>query len=343
MAESHPVDPARGLPARAVPTRPATEVDVDHDLHGQRRSHGRGGGEIDVPVLATAQDGIVSADELRERGVGRGARDHRLVSGRLFGVHRGVYLVGHEATTFRGRSIAGLRACGSDSTLSHLASAASWGAAAPPATLDVIVPPGRRRSRPGIRVHHVALTPAERALRDGVALTTPARTLIDLAAVVPAALLERICADMLVAKLLTRAQLAAAVEAGRGRRGIVALRELSGTVEPTRSDTERAFLRAVRDAGLPLPIVNAPFLVAGLGRIEPDFLWASPRVIVEMDAYGTHGGPPSFERDRQRDVALHALGWIVLRFTRRQVYRQARKVVTQVAQVLALRGLSISP
>ena len=98
----------------------------------------------------------------------------------------------------------------------------------------------------------------------------------------------------------------------------------------------------MREAGLPLPIVNAPFLVAGLGRSEPDFLWAGPRVIVETDAYGTHGGPPSFERDRERDVALHALGWIVLRFTRRQTYRQARKVVTQVAQVLALRGLSIS-
>ena len=285
---------------------------------------------------------MVSAEELSARGVGRGARDHRLASARLFGIHRGVYLVGHEATTFRGRVIAALRACGRDATLGHLAAAAFLGAAAPPATLDVIVPPGRRRSRAGIRVHHVALEPAERMVRDGVPLTSPVRTLLDLAAVVAPARLERICADMLVAKLLTPAELAAGVEAGRGRRGIVALRALSGTAEPTRSETERAFLRAVREAGLPRPIVNAPFLVDGLGRIEPDFLWPGPRVIVETDAYGTHGGPSTFERDRARDVALHALGWIVLRFTRRQAYRQSRKVVTRVAQVLALRGLSIS-
>ena len=254
-----------------------------------------------------------------------------------------MYLVGHEATSFRGLAFAALRACGPEAALSHLAGAAALGTFAPPATLDVTVPPGRRRSRPGIRVHHVALTGDEIDVRGGLRVTSPVRTLLDLAAVVHPRLLERVCADLMVAKLLTAAQLADAVRANPGRRGIVALREIALTAEPTRSDVERVFLKAVRAAGLPRPIVNSRFVVDGLGRIEPDFLWAKPRVIVETDAYGTHGGQSPFERDRVRDAALTALGWAVLRFTRRRILRRPHAVVTQVAQVLAVRGMSISP
>ena len=179
----------------------------------------------------------------------RGAREHRLAAGRLFGAHRGVYLVGHEATSFRGLAFAALRACGPEAALSHLAGAAALGTVAPPATLDVTVPPGRRRSRPGIRVHHVALTGDEIDVRDGLRVTSPVRTLLDLAAVVHPRLLERVCADLMVAKLLTAAQLADAVRANPGRRGIVALREIALTAEPTRSDVERVFLKACAQRG----------------------------------------------------------------------------------------------
>ena len=180
-------------------------------------------------------------------------------------------------------------------------------------------------------------------MRDGLRVTSPVRTLLDLAAVVHPRMLERVCADLMVAKLLTAAELADAVLANSGRRGIVALREIALTAEPTRSGVERAFLKSVRESGLPRPIVNSPYVVEGLGRIEPDFLWAKPRVIVETDAYGTHGGQSPFERDRVRDAALTALGWAVLRFTRRRILRHPFAVVTQVAQVLALRGTSVSP
>ena len=139
----------------------------------------------------------------------------------------------------------------------------------------------------------------------------------------------------MVAKLITPAELAAA----GGRRGIVALRQLAGLAEPTRSATERAFLRAVKEAA---PDRQLPYMVEGLGRIKPDFRWARQRVIVETDAFGTHGHASAFESDRERDVALSVLGWLVLRFTRRQVVAAPRRVTTRVAQALALRGASIS-
>ena len=140
-----------------------------------------------------------------------------------------------------------------------------------------------------------------------------------------------------MAQLLTQAELQATVERARGRRGIVALRAIAGTAEPTRSDVERTFLRALREAGLPRPLVNTPLLVEGHGRIQPDFLWREERVIVETDAFGTHGHATAFESDRARDAALHALGWIVLRFTRRQLQDAPQRAMVRVAQVLAQR------
>jgi very-short-patch-repair endonuclease len=326
-------------PRTDVSFDPLDDFDALH-LHGARsRTRARNGADIDVVVagLATAQEGVVDLDELTACGMSRGERRHRLASGRLFRAHRGVYLVGHEATTFRGRGIAALRACGEHSVLSRMASAAGWEIAPAPATLDVIVPPRSRRPKAGVRIHHATLRADEIAVLDGLRLTTPARTLLDLAAVVPAPRLERLCADALVAQLLTQAELQAAVERARGRRGIVALRAIVGSAEPTRSDVERAFLRALREAGLPRPLVNTPLLVDGHGRIQPDFLWRRERVIVETDAFGTHGHAAAFESDRARDAALHALGWIVLRLTRRQIKDSPHRVTVRVAQVLAQR------
>ena len=141
--------------------------------------------------------------QARRRGLTAKAIEHRLGAGRMFGVHRGVYLVGHEATTFRGHAIAALRACGEEAVLGDLAAAAAWRAAPPPATIDVIVPPRTRRSRPGIRVRHRRLAASEVVVLDGLRVTTPARTLLDLAAHLGVLELERVCAEFMVARRLT--------------------------------------------------------------------------------------------------------------------------------------------
>jgi len=328
----------------AVPNPGSGEFDVDRDYRGKRRIGPSVPAEFDVAVarLATEQEGVVGIAQARQRGLEPRVIDYRRRTSRMFGVHRGVYLVGHEATTFRGLAIAALQACGDESVISDLASAAAWDAAPPPATIDVTVPPRSRRSRPGIRIRHRRLGPSEVVVRDGLRVTSPVRTVLDLAEHLGMLELERVCAELMVAKRLTNGELERAVRENRGRRGIVALRELALAAEPTRSDTERAFLRAVRDSGLPRPIVNAPYVVEGLGRIRPDFMWAAPRVIVETDAFSTHGGASRFERDRERDAALVALGWVVLRHTRRIVVRRPQLVVTQLARVLALRDASNS-
>jgi very-short-patch-repair endonuclease len=61
-------------------------------------------------------------------------------------------------------------------------------------------------------------------------------------------------------------------------------------------------------------------------------------LIVETDAWSTHGHPAAFERDRTRDAALAAAGWTVLRFTGRRVVDDPLLVTARIAQVLALRS-----
>jgi very-short-patch-repair endonuclease len=82
----------------------------------------------------------------------------------------------------------------------------------------------------------------------------------------------------------------------------------------TRSELEQLFLRLCRRRHLPSPEVNVR--VAGW---EVDFLWRSQRVIAETDGFRFHGNRSAFERDRERDAGLQALGFRVLRFTYRQV------------------------
>jgi very-short-patch-repair endonuclease len=70
---------------------------------------------------------------------------------------------------------------------------------------------------------------------------------------------------------------------------------------------------------------------------EVDFHWPEQRLVVETDGWRVHGRRRAFEDDRARDARLHAAGWIVLRFTWRQVIRETLLVTVRIAQVLALR------
>ena len=95
--------------------------------------------------------------------------------------------------------------------------------------------------------------------------------------------------------------------------------------EPTRSHLERLFLNLVRRAGIPRPEVNVK-----VGPYTVDFLWRTECLIVETDGYEFHSSRASFERDRARDRYLQAHGFVVLRFTYREVTDDPEAVVTSL-------------
>ncbi len=253
-------------------------------------------------------------------------------SGWLTPIHAGVYLVAGGSLTREARWIAAVLAAGTGSALSHRSAAELWG------ILDAIEGPVHVTVRHGRRTHvgivlHRTRDP-DRDLRHGIPVTRPSRTVLTLAASLPARPLERAIerADRL--GLLDIAELTRLCEASRGRKGTVRLSSLLARYRPlpdTRSELERRFLRLCREAGLPRPAVNVP--VAGL---EVDFLWREARLVVELDGYTFHRDRGSFERDRRRDVALQLAGYRVVRVTHWRLTDEREAMVAELRGLLGL-------
>jgi very-short-patch-repair endonuclease len=267
--------------------------------------------------LAARQWGVVSVGQLGALGIGRSAVTRRVQAGRLHRLYRGVYAVGHRVLRVEGRRLAAVLACGPRAVLSHRSAAAHWGLLATDQTrIDVTAPRGRD-GQLGIRVHRArSLDARDTTTHEAIPVTTVARTLLDLAATVRPHHLERAVAQADHLRLYDHRAITDVITRTNGHRGGSALAQAIAR-EPkwTRSDFEVRFLKLIRDAGLPEPLVNHSLIVPDYGHCEPDFLWPEHDLIVETDSWSAHRSRAAFERDRAKDAALTAAGYRVLRFT----------------------------
>ena len=224
-------------------------------------------------------------------------------------------------------------ACGDSAVLSHRSAAVAWALLAGlDGDVDVIVPERGRQRRPGIRVHRSRLQPVEVTRRHGMPVTTPLRTILDLAAVARPAELELAVAEAERRRLATTPNVRKAIEESPRRAGMAQLRSFLDRVGGpalTRSAAERELLRLVRAAGLPAPEHN----VAAGGHVV-DLMWREQRLVAEVDGYAYHSGRAAFERDRSRDAELLAAGYRVLRVTWRQLVERPEAVVARLAEGL---------
>ena len=291
--------------------------------------------EASVARIAAGRQGIVTWAELRGAGMTRHAIARHVASGWLVQRHRGIYQLGVFPGPF-GREMAALLACGPRAVLSH------WAAAIVHALcsrmlrpIDVSVAGGSPRRRPGIRPHRAtALPDCDVVTRHGMRITTPARTLLDLAATTPRADLERLVEEAQVQRLVGTDSLRAVIERGAHRSGVPKLRAIADLLdEPlvTRSEAERRLLAVVRRAGLRLPRTNVR--VAGW---EVDAVWDAERLVVEVDGYEYHGTRGSFERDRRKDAELMLAGYRVVRVTWHRLTREPSQVVALLEGALRI-------
>ena len=165
-------------------------------------------------------------------------------------------------------------------------------------------------------------------------MTSPARTVLDLAATLQRRQLERLLDQAENTRLTDVAALDGVARAHAHHRGARKLRAALDTHVPgttiTRSELDERFLALCRRHGLPQPRVNAR--VAGL---EVDFLFDRHRVVVETDGYRHHRTRQAFERDRDRDATLATAGYRALRFAHRQITGNAPTVARAVGAALA--------
>jgi very-short-patch-repair endonuclease len=291
--------------------------------------------EREVVRIAERQHGMVTTPQLLDTGLSEGAIRRRVVAGWLTRRHTGVYQLGVFGGPF-GIEWAALLACGPKAVISHLTAAGLWRLIEHAIGIDVTVPGAGSRERDGIRFHRASLTADDIVTRDGLRVTTPARTLLDLASSMPERTLDRLVEEAQVQRLVTRDELLHAVANGAGRPGVRKLAAIVGSPgEPafTRSEAERLLLELVRAAGLPSPHTNTR--VAGY---EVDAHWPLHKLVVEVDGWTYHRSRQAFERDRARDARLLLAGYRVLRITWRQLTRERDKVIAMLAALLAERS-----
>jgi very-short-patch-repair endonuclease len=269
--------------------------------------------------LARRQHGVITRGQLLKLGLTPRAIEHRLAKGRLHPVARGVYAVGTPQLSHHGRWMVAVLSCGPDAALSYESAAALLGMRPDRGDkIEVSVPAHVSRRPPGIVVHRrTRRGPGEVTVHDGIPVTSPACTLVDLATRLSRRQLEAAINEADKLDLIDPESLRSALDPLAGRPGVAALRELLDrrTFRLTDSELERRLLRIARRVGL-----GPPETGAHVNGFEVDFYWPELDLVVETDGLRYHRTPAQQARDRLRDQAHLAAGTTPLRFTHAQVW-----------------------
>ncbi len=294
----------------------------------------RRGPHHEVARRAGLQYGILTRAQLLECGFTAAMIGHRARTGWLWRMYRGVYAVGYPPSSPDAQAMAALLACGPGAALSHRSAAALWKITKTwPSPVEVTAQSAHRMA--GLRAHRSRTLAARDVTRHrGLWVTTPARTLIDLADILDDAALIRALNEAEVVRGLSLPELSAQIDRARGRRGAPRLRRwIEESDAPTRSAFEDEFLAFAKRFGLPRPEVNQ--LIAGR---RVDMLWRWERLIVELDGYQFHGHATAFERDRERDADLILAGYVVLRLTWRRLRLEPEREAERLRLLLSERA-----
>jgi very-short-patch-repair endonuclease len=211
-----------------------------------------------------------------------------------------------------------------------------------PGTTFHLTAPTRQRVRRDFVVHYARLGSEDRAVVDGIPVTSLARTMLDLAPSESTGRLHQMMDRGEERKTFDLRRFDRLLSRAGGHPGRVKLRYALDTFKPEhfvlRSDLERRFRRLVLDAGLPTPQTNV--VVAGY---ELDVYWEAEAFAVELDVYATHGSPLSFETDREREDDLLLVGIELIRVTGIRLDREPRETIARVAAHLERRRRTIGP
>jgi very-short-patch-repair endonuclease len=290
--------------------------------------------EAALAALASEQYGVVSRAQLIELGFTRQAILRRLQADRLTRLHPGVYAVGHWALTSASRDLAAVLACGPRALLSHRAAGRRHKllSAAP---IEVTAPRGCK-PKPGIQIHRSrVINPDDRCSKDGIPVTSVARTLVDLADILGERRLAAAVNEAEVQRVFDLRAIEATLARLPGRLGRPRLeRVLAAYTEPagySTTEAERLFLRLCKEHGLPAP---QRVFVAGY---ELDFYWRDARLAVEVDGGTFHRTRRAFHEDRRRDRRLAAEGIQVARVPWRDLTETPAELAAELEAIRAER------
>lgn len=291
-------------------------------------------------LIAAEQHGVVSRAQALATGMTPREIQHRLSSGKWQSALPGTYVPLAVPRSWHQDLAAACLWAGEASAISHRAAAALW-------ELDPFRPglveltTSRWIRSSDIVIHHSRRFPrCDVSTRNGIVVTSPTRTLIDLGAVSSDEDVE-IAMDCALRRGLTsipyiRRRLARI--GGRGARGAGVLRRLLDSRDPacapTESVLESRFRALVRRAGLQPPITQQ-VIQSEQGLVaRVDFAYTDIRLLIEVDGWDHHANKEIWQHDLHRNNTLTNLGWKVLRFSWADVTRRGETVIAQLVDAL---------
>ncbi len=279
-----------------------------------------------VRRLAGRQHGVFAKRQLLALGIEAWRIERWLSDGRIESVYRSVYAFSRDVLSREGWWMAAVLASGSGAALSHASAGTLWrirsyrGGPTHVTTSRKLLP-----LRDVIR-HCVPIAPDEMTVHAGIPVTTPGRTLFDIAHALRPHELEQAMREAEYHRLMSGPSLPVLLERYPGKTGATAVRRLlerGWSEAPTRRELESRFTGFIDEYNLPRPERNA-LIDLKSRRVEVDFLWRSARLAVELDGSAAHGTRRAFEDDRERDRLLQLAGFRVVRVTWHQL--EARPV-----------------
>ncbi len=283
-----------------------------------------------MAAVAGRQFGRIRADQLRAACVGETTVRRWVADGYLHPTLPRVYAVGHVSTSVEATLADALLYAGPGATLSHDTAVWWLGLLKHPASRETHVSTRRRvQSLPGVSVHdrrHL-----DRITHRGLTVTPPHQALVDFAADATHDLLRLALANADYHGMLNLTAIDGVT--GRGIRGSAAINAALRRHQPelarTRSELERLLLRLCETQELPLPKFNV-YLEGWL----VDAFWPQAKLVIEVDGLDGHRTRAQLESDHQRDFELRQAGYIVLRYTWRQLTDAATAVAREIRRAL---------
>lgn len=280
--------------------------------------------------LAARQHDQITTPQLTALGLSPGAIRKRVAASRLHPQFRGVFSITPRPSNEGRWKAATLAANG---PASHQTAGAMWRMCDDDPDMVHVIAGGKDRY--GLRVHHSRLLDQDVGSLAGIPVTTPRRTLVDLAESLPARSVERAVDNAEYWRRLRPGDLERAIELHANRVGAKRLAKLLERHTPGSTRTvswlEEHFLAIIDANGLPRPVFNRPD--------EPyvlDAVFERYKLVIELDGRDAHTTRQAFQRDRRRDAELQLRGYTVIRFTWLDLTRDVPYVVTTLQSAIAL-------
>jgi very-short-patch-repair endonuclease len=296
-------------------------------------------------VHAQAQHGVLTVPQLRAIGLSKDRVAALVRRGVLTRIRRGTYVVAGHEPTYEQRVFAAWCSVGEGAVVGRRSAAVLWRLeGVRPDAVDILTSARFAPVVPGVKVVRTSRLRASEVCSwpDGLVVTRPARTLLDLASVLPGPVLSAAYDDAVVRKLVTPAQAreALATSGGRGRPGTTAFRLLLEDDDRSRSESrlELRLQRLLVRGGLPEPVRQVPLTVPGHGAIRVDLAYPDLRIAIEADGRSEHERRQQADQDARRDAALTAMGWASMRFRFRTIEREPGWIVDVVRRARVERS-----